>query len=211
VETLEQIKARLEAAVPGAQLTIIPNDSPANQPSLLVDSGHALAAARFLCDDPQLRLDFASNVTGVDWPDRVEKTKTRVKKLVDGAEKEVEETTEKAIPGFLETVYHLYSMAKKHGPVILRQRTGNRTDRTQVASFTPVWRGCELQEREIFDLYGVLFEGHPDLRRLLMWDGFKDYPMRKDYVAPDDYEYEPTPHDDVLKKTRKQAAPEPEK
>jgi NADH-quinone oxidoreductase subunit C len=49
-------------------------------------------------------------------------------------------------------------------------------------SLTPVWRSCEFQEREIFDLFGILFEGHPDLRRILMWDNFADYPMRKDYV-----------------------------
>jgi len=45
-------------------------------------------------------------------------------------------------------------------------------------------------------------QGHPDLRRILMWDGFKDFPMRKDYEEPDDYEWEPTPHDDVLKKAK---------
>ncbi len=90
----------------------------------------------------------------------------------------------------------------KHGPVILRLRTENRTDKTHVPSLTPVWRGAEFQEREIFDLYGIVFDGHPDLRRILMWDEFKDFPMRKDYVEPDDYEYEPTPHDDVLEKAK---------
>jgi NADH-quinone oxidoreductase subunit C len=206
VETLDEIKGRLEVAIPSAQLQVVPNDSPANQRSLLVDAAHASAIATFLRDDSRLRLDFASNVTGIDWPDRVEKTKTKVKKLVDGVEKEVEETAEKAIPGFLEVVYHLYSMELKHGPVILRQRTVNRGDQVSVASLTPVWRGCELQEREAFDLYGIRFEGHPDLRRILMWEGFKDYPMRKDYVEPDDYEYEPTPHDEVLEKAKNHEA-----
>jgi NADH-quinone oxidoreductase subunit C len=65
---------------------------------------------------------------------------------------------------------------------------------------TPVWRSAEFQEREIFDLFGIVFKDHPDLRRLLMWDEFKDHPMRRDYVDPDDYEYEPTPHDEVLAK-----------
>jgi NADH-quinone oxidoreductase subunit C len=208
VETLEQIKARIEAAVPGAQLQIIANDCPANQPSLLVESSQALAVARFLHDDSSLGFDYASNMTAVDWPDRVEKTKVRVKKVVDGAEKEVEETAEKKVPGYLEAVYHLYSMEKKHGPMILRQRTSDRKEQVQVASLTPVWRGCEFQEREAFDLYGIRFEGHPDLRRILMWDGFKDHPMRKDYVEPADYEYEPTPHDDVLEKaSQHQASP----
>ena len=73
----------------------------------------------------------------------------------------------------------------------------NRGERVHLPSLTPVWRGAEFQEREVYDLYGIVFDGHPDLRRILMWDEFKDYPMRKDYVEPDDYEYEPTPHDDV--------------
>lgn len=207
METLDEIKTRAEAAVPGAQLQIIANDSPSAQTSLLVDSPHAVAVAKFLRDDVRLGLDFASNVTGADWPERIEKTKTKVKKLVDGVEKEVEETTEKTIPGYLEVVYHLYSMERKQGPVILRLRTGNRTDSVTVPSLTGLWRGCELQEREVFDLYGVRFEGHPDLRRILMWDEFKDHPMRKDYVEPNDYEYEPTPHDEVLERAKAGQSP----
>ncbi len=202
MESLEQLKARIEAAVHGAQLAIVKNDSPCAQHSLLVDNAHAFAVAQFLRDDAQLRLDYCSNATGVDWPDRVEKTKTKVKKLVDGVEQEVEETTEKQIPGFLETVYHFYSMSLKHGPVIVRMRTENRADKNHLPSLTPLWRGCEFQEREIFDLYGIVFDGHPDLRRILMWDEFKDFPMRKDYAEPDDYEYEPTPHDEVVEKAK---------
>lgn len=202
MESLDQIKTRVEAAIPGARLQLVPNDSPANQPSLLVDCEHAAAAARFLRDDPQLRFDYASNVTGVDWLDAVLKEKVKVKKVVDGVEKEVEETVEKKRAGYLEAVYHLYSMSLKHGPVILRMRTENRSDKNHLPSLTPVWRGAEFQEREIFDLYGIVFDGHPDLRRLLMWEGYADHPMRKDYVEPDDYEYEPTPHDEVLEKAK---------
>ena len=203
METLEQIKARLETSVPGAQLQIVSNEARPDQSSLLVDPAHAFAVARFLRDDPQLRMDYASNVTGVDFLDKVIKEKVKVKKVIDGVEKEVEETTEKSTAGYLEAVYHLYSMVLKQGPIILRQRTVNRTDQAKLASLTPIYRGAEFQEREIFDLYGIIFEGHSDLRRILMWDGFKDYPMRKDYVPPDDFEYEPTPHDDVLERARK--------
>src|SRR3954471_23903226 len=210
METLEQIKARIETAVPGAQLGIISNEARPDQPSLLVAPSHALAVARFLRDDPQLRMDYASNVTGVDFLDKVTKEKIKVKKLVEGVEKEVEETLEKSTPGYLESVYHLYSMALKHGPIILRQRTVNRTDQAKLASLTPIYRGAEFQEREIFDLYGIIFEGHPDLRRILMWEEFKDYPMRKDYVPPDDFEYEPTPHDDVLERAKQHYAARPQ-
>ena len=208
MESLEQIKARAEAAVPGAKLEIIPNDSPSAQRSLLVDNAHAVSIARFLRDDSQLRLDYCSNATGVDWPDLEISSKTKVKKLIDGMEKEVEEITKSVRPGFLEVVYHLYSMTLKHGPLVVRLRTANRTDQAQMPSLTPLWRSCEFQEREIYDLYGVVFEGHPDLRRILMWDEFKDHPMRKDYVEPDDYEYEPTPHDEVLEKAKRHQAAE---
>jgi NADH-quinone oxidoreductase subunit C len=208
VETLEQIKSRIAAAVAGAQLTVVPNDSPAAQPSLLVDNAHAVAVAKFLRDDPELQLDYCSNMTGVDWPEAELTEKIKVKQVVDGVEKEVEEVKKTLRPGCLEAVYHLYSMAKKHGPVILRLRTENRADQNHLPSLTPLWRGCEFQEREAYDLFGIVFDGHPDLRRILMWDEFKDHPMRKDYVEPDDYEYEPTPHDELVEKVKAHQAKE---
>src|SRR5213592_689956 len=202
MESLEQIKARVETAVPNAKIEIIPNPGPANQPSLLLDNEHAAAVAHFLRDDPALRLDYCSNVTGVDWLDRKVTKKVKVKKVVDGVEKEVEEAQEEFFPGYLEAVYHLFSMTLKHGPVVIRMRTTDRAAGARLPSLTPVWRSAEFQEREIFDLYGIKFDGHPDLRRILMWDEFEDFPMRKDYREPDDYEYEPTPHDEVLEKAK---------
>ena len=202
MESLDEIKTRIETAVPGAKIEILPNGSPSQQHSLLMDNDHAVAIARFLRVDPALCLDFCSNVTGVDWLDRIVKNATKVKKLVDGQEKEIVETTEEKIPGYLEAVYHLYSMTHKHGPVIIRMRTRGRAEEARVPSLTPIWRSAEFQEREIFDLYGLHFEGHSDLRRILMWDEFQDHPMRKDYREPDDYEWEPTPHDEVLEKAK---------
>jgi NADH-quinone oxidoreductase subunit C len=199
---LEKIKSEIEAAVPGCFLQLVLNGSPSGQHSLLLGRERAIEVAKFLRDDPELHLDYCSNVTGVDWLDKEISEKVKVKQLVDGVEQEVEEVRTARAPGFLEAVYHLYSMEKKHGPLVLRLRTENRSDRVTLPSLTPVWRSAEFQEREIFDLYGIIFEGHPDLRRILMWDEFKDHPMRKDYVEPDDYEYEPTPHDAVLEKAR---------
>jgi NADH-quinone oxidoreductase subunit C len=210
VESLEQIKARADAGVAGSRIDIVPNPGPAQQPSLLIDNEHAAAVAKFLRDDPALRLDFCSNVTGVDWLDRTVKKTVKVKKVIDGGEREVDETTEEKIPGYLEAVYHLYSMTHKHGPVVIRMRTADRADGARLPSLTPVWRSAEFQEREIFDLYGVRFDRHQDLRRILMWDEFEDYPMRKDYREPDDYEYEPTPHDDVLEKAKRHYTPRPQ-
>jgi NADH-quinone oxidoreductase subunit C len=187
----EEIKTLIEAGVPGATVTVIANGSPSAQHSLLLDHEHARAVAEFLRDHAELKLDFCSLVTGVDWPDTETTAKVKVKKLVAGPdgmeqEQEVEETRKTKVPGYLEAVYHLFSMEKKHGPVVLRLRTANRTDGTHLPSLTPVWRSAEFQEREAFDLYGIVFDGHPDLRRILMWDGFVDYPMRKDYVPPED-------------------------
>jgi NADH-quinone oxidoreductase subunit C len=210
---LETIKSAIEANVPGAQLEIVPNPSPSAQHSLLLSPAHALAVATFLRDAPNLRFDYCSNVTGIDFPAKELSEKIKVKRLIDGPngpeEKEVDEDRKTTIPGFLEVVYHLFSVELRTGPVILRLRTQDRDQAVHLPSLTPVWRSAELQEREIFDLFGVHFDGHPDLRRLLMWDDFVDHPMRRDYVDPDDYEYEPTAHDEVLARTRQHAAPAP--
>jgi NADH-quinone oxidoreductase subunit C len=201
--SVDQIRARILAKFPEAKCELIPNEAPGAQPSLLLGKEDGFLIALFLRDDAELRLDLLSNVTGVDYLDAVLKEKVKVKKVVEGVEKEVEETIEKQRAGFLEVVYHLYSMSLKHGPLVVRMRTGDRAANVHLPSLTPVWRSAEFQEREIFDLYGIVFDGHPDLRRILMWDQFKDFPMRKDYAEPDDYEYEPTPHDDVLAKAKK--------
>lgn len=198
---MEKIKSDIEAAVPGCCVRLVLNGSPSGQHSLVLDREHAVETAKFLRDDEELHLDYCSNVTGVDWLDREITEKVKVKQMVDGVEQEVEEVRKTMSPGYLEAVYHLYSMKRKHGPLVVRLRTTNRTDQVTLPSLTPVWRSAEFQEREIFDLYGVIFEGHPDLRRILMWDEFEDHPMRKDYVEPNDYEYEPTPHDAVLEKS----------
>ena len=219
METPEQIRDRLLARFPAAKVELVTNPGTAAEHSLLLDAAHARDIALFLRDDTALRLDYCSNVTGVDWPEKktaVSAPKTAVPTLV-------ERVDPNALPGtpapasalgstrstpandsgnYLEAVYHLYSMALKHGPVIIRLRTGNRTDRVTLPSLTPVWRAADFQEREIFDLYGIVFAGHPDLRRLLMWDEFQDHPMRRDYVAPDDFEWEPTPHGDVHERAK---------
>ena len=204
MKTVEEIKTAIEAAIPGAGVEIVPNPSPSGQHSLRLSPDHAVQVALFLRDE--LSFDYLSNATGVDWPDKeiAEKVKVthQVIKTVDGVEQTVEETVEetrkRVEPGYLEAVYHLYSVALKQGPLTIRMRTANRTDQVELPSLTPIWRSAEFQEREIFDLFGIVFTGHPDLRRLLMWPKFKDHPMRRDYVEPDDFEYEPTAHDAVL-------------
>src|SRR5271170_8237455 len=124
--TLEAISSRLQAAIPGCQAELVVNGSPSAQNSLLIDREHGLEVARLLRDD--LQFDFCSNVTAVDWPDREKTEKIKAKQLVEGVEKEIEQTIKTTIPGYLEVVYHLFSMSKKEGLVVVRMRTGNRTD-----------------------------------------------------------------------------------
>lgn len=207
MKTAAEVLQAIKAALPQAGVELVNNPGPSAQHSLRLAPADALAVAVFLRDDAELALDYCSNATGVDWPDKEISEKVKVTKVVDGPdgtkeEKVVEETVKHIEPGYLEAVYHLYSMKHKHGPVIIRMRTVNRADQVALPSLTPVWRSAEFQEREIFDLFGIVFTGHPDLRRILMWDEFEDHPMRRDYVDPDDYEYEPTPHDEVLKRAQ---------
>ena len=205
MDTLESIRDWLLACLPDAKITVVTNPSPSAQHSLVIDPAHAREIARLLRDDHAFRFDNCSNVTGVDWPEKeiVETVKTMVAGVPGTPDKEVEQKVKRIQPGMLEVIYHLYSIALRKGPLILRLRTANRSDEVTLPSLTPIWRSCEFQEREIFDLFGVIFEGHPDLRRILMWDELTDHPMRKDYVEPDDYEWEPTPHNEVLAKAKK--------
>lgn len=152
--SLEEIRARLLAHFGAGAATVVPNPAPCAQHSLLLQTEQAASIALFLRDDPELCLDYCSNVTGIDWP----------------------------AAGYLEAVLHLYSMTLRHGPVIIRLRTADRGAGAVLPSLSHVWRSAEFQEREIYDLFGITFTGHPDLRRLLMWDEYTEHPLRKDFA-----------------------------
>lgn len=81
---------------------------------------------------------------------------------------------------YLEVVYHLVSMKHNHR-VVLKTRCYDR-ERPSVPSVTPIWRGADLQEREAYDLLGIRFEGHPNLKRIVLWEGFEGHPLRRDYL-----------------------------
>jgi NADH-quinone oxidoreductase subunit C/D len=82
----------------------------------------------------------------------------------------------------MEVVYHAFSIEKGGGPVVLKVQVDR--DQAQVPSLVPIWPGASFQEREAWDLFGIRFEGHPDLRRILLWEGFEGHPMRKDWHEP---------------------------
>jgi len=162
--------------------------------ALIASPAIASQVAEFLRDDPSYRLDYLSNVTGVDYLAGERKEK----RVNEEGKTEIVKIPE---PARMDVAYHFYSISHKHGPVTLKQRIADR-ENPVATSLMPLFRAAELQEREVYDLFGVHFEGHSDLRRLLMWEEFEDFPMRRDYAEPDDYEYEPTPHGDVLEKAK---------
>ena len=81
---------------------------------------------------------------------------------------------------YFEVVYHLVSLTRNHS-IILKTRSYDRENPT-LPSVTPLWRGADFQEREVYDLMGIVFSGHPNLKRIFLWDGFQRHPLRKDYL-----------------------------
>jgi len=81
---------------------------------------------------------------------------------------------------YLEVVYHLASMKHNHS-LVLKTRCYDREQPT-VPSVTPVWKGADFQEREVYDLLGIRFEGHPNMKRIFLWEGFQGHPLRRDYL-----------------------------
>lgn len=128
--------------------------------SFIVPREIALDVARYLKEDPLFRLDMCTNCTAVDWLPTTNVVKRKTIEIVDGKQVETVEEVIVDKPAYLETVYHLVSVEKKHGPLVIRVRTKDRVD-TRVPSLTPVWRGCELQEREAYDLTGLFTKGIP--------------------------------------------------
>jgi NADH-quinone oxidoreductase subunit C len=81
---------------------------------------------------------------------------------------------------YFEVIYRLVSLTNNQS-LMLKTRVYGR-ENPAVPSVTNIWRAAYYQEREIFDLLGIKFEGHPDLRRLLLWEGFNGHPLRRDYL-----------------------------
>ena len=82
---------------------------------------------------------------------------------------------------YFELIYHFLSMRHNHS-VVLKTRCYGREEPT-APSLVALWQGADLQEREIWDLLGIRFEGHPNMKRILLWEGFPGHPLRKDFVG----------------------------
>lgn len=81
---------------------------------------------------------------------------------------------------YFEVIYHLVSLRRNTSCVIKVRLSGR--EQLATPSVTDLWRGAELQEREIWDLMGITFENHPNMKRILLWEGFPGHPLRKDFI-----------------------------
>jgi NADH-quinone oxidoreductase subunit C len=116
-----------------------------------VDPIRIVEVLRLLRDDPELEFEMLTDVTAVDYLGEV--------------------------PRF-EVVYHLYSVAKNHR-VRIKARVAE--DAPEIESAVALWPSANWMEREIWDLYGIRFRNHPDMRRILLYEQFDGHPLRKDY------------------------------
>lgn len=133
------------------------------QPALIIRKESIVAVCRFLRDTPSLHFDFLSLISGVDYgPDDAR----------------------------FAVVYHLASIPYKIQltlKVYLPHADRSEDDLPALPSVTSIYRTADWHERETYDLCGIFFENHPDLRRILLPDDWEGHPLRKDYKTADEY------------------------
>jgi NADH/F420H2 dehydrogenase subunit C len=122
--------------------------------ALLLKPEELLRVAKFLKESDEFKMNYLSCITAVDYLES------------------------------LESVYNLYSVDKRTGPIFLKVRVPRNNPK--IPSLFDLYRGAEYQEREAYDMMGIIYEGHPDLRRIFMWEGFEGHPLRKDYMPEDE-------------------------
>ncbi|UCD34680.1 MAG: NADH-quinone oxidoreductase subunit C [Nitrospiraceae bacterium] len=126
-----------------------------------VNRDRILDICRYLHDDPEMYMDYLADLCGVDYPGRQYR---------------------------FEVVYNLFSMKHRHR-ILLKALIPEKDP--AIDSVVSVWSGANWHEREACDMYGITFNGHPDLRRILMPEDWDGYPLRKDYPlkGQEDHEY----------------------
>ncbi len=124
------------------------------QAALLVETEKLVPVCRFLKDENPIRYDYLASLQSVHYSDCIEVN------------------------------YQLDSIDHPGTLIELRVRTAEAEGEGEVPSVDSVWRGADFQEREVYDMMGIKFTGHPNLKRILMWDGFAYWPLRKDFLEP---------------------------
>jgi len=155
--TFEEIKLKLVSTF--GDSVILKEEVTGLQAALFVHVEDLVPVCFFLRDTEGLYFDFLSNITAVDYEDH------------------------------FTIVYHLSSLPYQHTVVLKVELEGNRSldELPEIPSVTSIWRTADWHEREAFDLMGIYFSGHPDLRRILLPDDWEGYPLRKDYQEAEKY------------------------
>jgi len=143
-------------------------------PFIVVDAADILELCRFLKTEPRLRFDLLNCISGVDY-----------------LELDPKKVAKAGFEPHLEVVYHLSSFTHRHRLVVKinlpRWKDNKPGSLPDVPSVTSIWRAADWHEREVYDLCGVNFTGHPELRRILLSEDWEGYPLRKDYEFPLEY------------------------
>jgi NADH-quinone oxidoreductase subunit C len=143
-------------------------------PYVVVEPADLLEVCRFLRDDPRLRFEFLNCISGVDY-----------------LEPDPKKAPKAGFEPHGEVVYHLSSFTHRHRIVLKlllpRWKDNRPGEIPEVPSVTSLWKTADWHEREVYDLSGVWFTGHPDLRRILLSEDWVGHPLRKDYEFPLEY------------------------
>jgi NADH-quinone oxidoreductase subunit C len=143
-------------------------------PFVVVEPADLVDVCRFLRDDPRLRFELLNCISGVDY-----------------LEPDPKKAAKAGFEPHVEVVYHLQSFAHKHRIVVKlmlpRWKDNKPGELPEVPSLTGLWAAADWHEREVYDLSGVWFSGHPDLRRILLSEDWVGHPLRKDYEFPLEY------------------------
>jgi NADH-quinone oxidoreductase subunit C len=143
-------------------------------PFVVIEPGDLVDICRFLRDDPRLRFELLNCISGVDY-----------------LEPDAKKAPKAGFEPHVEVVYHLQSFTHKHRFVLKiilpRWKEGNEGQLPEVPSVTSIWAAADWHEREVYDLSGIFFTGHPDLCRILLSEDWVGHPLRKDYEFPLEY------------------------
>jgi len=143
-------------------------------PYVVVEPENLVDVCRYLRDDPQLRFEMLNNISGVDY-----------------LEIDPKKAPKAGYEPHIELVYHIQSVTQCHRFTLKvmrpRWKDGKPGELPEVPSLCDVWRSADWHEREVYDLIGIWFIGHPDPRRILCSEDWVGHPLRKDYEFPLEY------------------------